>query len=839
MLLNSKRRTFRFTPELTKKLLIWATVGAVVSFLLVFVVVAFMARDLPEPGKITRNDGYSTVFYDRDGKVLFEMYKDQNRIPVSISQVPKTLQQATIAIEDKDFYSHKGFSLFGIARALFSTALKGRLEGGSTLTQQLVKQVLLTSERSLPRKIKEFVLAIEIERRFSKDQILELYLNEAPYGGSFWGVQSAARGYFDKDVSQLTLLESAILAGLPQSPTRYSPYIGQKDAYKGRTQNVLRRLREEKYITRDQEKKALEELKKFTFSSQKLSITAPHFVFYVRDKLIEKYGDSIVNKGLKIKTTLSSDLQKATEKVVHDEVEKIKPFKATNGAAVVMDSKKSQILALVGSYDYNDPNYGRFNVATDGLRQPGSALKPITYAVALQNGYTASSVVMDVQTEFPDQGDKTYKPVNYDGKYRGPVQLRFALGNSLNIPAVKMLAMVGIRPFLRQASEMGLTTLAPTEENMRRFGLSITLGGGEVRLIDLVSAYSVFARGGTAIEPVSILEVKDKDGRKIFEAEEEKPHQVLDKGVAFIISHILTDNVARSDAFGAGSALNIRGKTVAAKTGTTNNKRDNWAFGFTKEVTVGTWVGNNDNTPMNDKIASGLTGASTTWNAIMREALKTYKDGIIEKPDNVDALQIDAFLGGLPKDGYPIRSEYFLKGTAPTDTSPFYKKIKLSKQTGKLANDLEVQKGEYDEKDYIVITERDPVSKDGQNRWQQAIDAWVASQTDEKFKAPSERSEFNSDEVIVRLNSPSDGSTVTSSTVDLKGEVITVEELDTIELFINGSSVKTISGNNKTISEQLQLSDGQVYQIAVKAKNKKGKAGESSIKIGVNVPANQ
>jgi 1A family penicillin-binding protein len=700
-----------------QRLILKALLFLLISFLFLFIVslglFAWYSKDLPSPKKLTTNTGYSTVFYDRDGKILYEMYKDKNRIPVSLKEVSDYLKKATIAIEDKNFYKHQGISQTGILRALVNIILKRRLEGGSTITQQLIKNVLLTRERTLSRKIKEIILAIEVERRYKKDEILEMYLNEAPYGGSFWGVASASMGYFGKQPKDLNLVESAILAGLPQSPTYYSPFIGKNDAWRSRAKQVLRRMREDGYISKKEEEKALKDLEKITFKQPKITIFAPHFVFYVKDLVEKEFGPKILETGVKIKTTLSLSIQNEAEKIVKQEIEKLKNYNVKNAAVVVLDAKTGEIFAMVGSYDFNDPSFGKFNVATQGLRQPGSTLKPITYALAFEKGYTPATVLMDVKTVFPNQGGKDYIPQNYDGKFRGPVQLRFALGNSINIPAVKLLAIVGLKSFLQKAYEMGLSNFAPNLENLSRFGLSITLGGGETNLLELTSAFSVFASGGIKKETLSILEIKDFKGKTIFKAKPKKEKRVFSEEVSFLISHILSDNNARIEVFGPNSFLKIPGKTVAVKTGTSDDKRDNWAVGFTKSIVVGVWVGNNDNSPMNPKIASGITGASPIWHYLMKKILEKYPDGIIEKPEKVKALQVDAFLGGLPKEGFPVRSEYFIEGTEPKEISPFYKRI--------------------GDKDYVFIKETDPVSTDGRNRWQEGIDEWVKEQSDEKY----------------------------------------------------------------------------------------------------------
>ena len=835
-----------YIPEKRKyqrrqKLFLYGLVLLIIFFITAFVfslmIFVWYAKDLPSPGKLSTISSASTVFLDKNGEILFEMYKDKNRFPVKFNDIPIYLKQATIAIEDKNFYKHKGISQVGILRALINIALGKGIQGGSTITQQLIKNVLLGPQRSLSRKIKEIILAYEVERRYNKDQILEMYLNEAPYGGTYWGVGSAAKGYFDKDVKELTLVESAILAGLPQSPSLYSPFIGKTNAWLGRTKDVLRRMREDNYITKKQEEEAIRELTKIKFTNPHLAINAPHFVFFVKEQVEKEFGEKIIDNGVKIKTTLSLKIQKIAERIVKEEIDKIKKYNVTNAAVVVIDSKSGEILAMVGSYDFDDPNYGKFNAAL-GLRQPGSAVKPITYAVAFEKGYTPATLLMDVKTEFTSgkTDEKPYIPVNYDGKYRGPMQVRFALGNSENIPAVKMLAMIGIESFLQKAYDMGLAHFAPTPENLKRFGLSITLGGGETTLLDLTSSFSVFAGGGIKKDTQAILEIKDFKGKTIFKKIRGKEKKVLSPQIAFLISHILSDNNARLEVFGPNSYLNIPGKTVAVKTGTTDDKRDNWAVGYTKSITVGVWVGNNDNSKMDPRIASGATGASPIFYRLMRELLKDYADGIPDKPDDVKAYTIDAFLGGLPKEGYPTRSEYFIEGTQPKDISPFYKKLKISKTNGKLANDIEIKTGNFEEKEYIVITEDDPLSTDGKNRWQEAIDAWAREQKDEKYHPPNELSETSADEIIVSIKSPADKSTVGNGEVNLKAKIVSLTAIKIVKIFLNNNLWKQIEGDIKEIDENLSINQNGVYEVKIEAVNEKNRTGSSQIKFGVNVP---
>lgn len=696
---------------------LFALVGGIIMMVLVFL---WFSRDLPEPGKlIEAQAANSTRIYDRNDIPLYSVYEDVNRTYVTLDKIPKDLEEATISVEDKNFYENDGFSVTGFIRGLIiDPIIRRRVTGGSTITQQLVKNVLLTSERSIPRKVKELVLSIQVDKRYTKDEILEMYLNDVPYGGTAIGVEAASETYFGKKVSELNLSESALLAGLPQSPSTYSPFSGNK-FYIGRSQQVLKSMRQEKYITEDEEKKALEEIKKMKFTERdSVSMKAPHFVIYVKQILARQFGEAAVDAGgLQVKTTLDYEIQKKSEDIVKSEIEKLKGYRVGNGAAVVSDPKTGEILAMVGSKDYFDQDSdGNFNVAT-APRQPGSSLKPIIYAAAFEKGYTPSTFLMDVKTDFPNGSGGLYTPVNYDGKFRGPVQARFALGNSLNIPAVKMLARIGLETAMKKGYEMGIDTWEPTQQTMENVGLSLVLGGREVTLLDEVTAYGTLADKGERHDPITILEVKDNNGKILFKHKERDGQKALSEEIAFIISHILLDNNARSDAFGAASALNITGKTVAVKTGTTDQKRDNWTIGYTPSFVVGVWVGNNDNSPMNPTIASGVTGASPIWNKIMTEVLKGKKDEAFVKPDGVVAVQIDSFGGGMPTSNRPTRSEYFVKGTEPTSESSVYKK--------------------KDDKIYYNLRESDPVSTDGVNRWQEGIDKWIeANHKDEELYHP-------------------------------------------------------------------------------------------------------
>ena len=718
------------TPRIViiSKLAKFGFFGLIGLIFITVILFVWYGRELPAPGKlIAAQANQSSGIYDRNGVLLYSVYQNQNRIYVTLNDIPKYLQEGTISIEDKNFYTNQGFSITGYLRAIRNIVLLQGLSGGSTLTQQLVKNVLLSPEQTIPRKIKELMLSIQVDRKYTKPQILEMYLNDVPYGGTAIGVQAAAQVYFSKDAKDLDLAQSAFLSGLPQSPSVYSPYSGNK-YYIGRTNDVLDQMVQQGYITQKQEDQALSEVKKMQFSQNDVGIKAPHFVFYVKQQLVQQFGEATVESGgLKVKTTLDYGVEKNAEGIVKTEIENDKSLNVGNGAAMVTNPKTGEILAMVGSRDYFDTkDDGNFNAAIS-LRQPGSSLKPITYATAFTRGYTAASLLMDTQTNFKtSDSDKDYIPVNYDGKFRGPVQVRFALANSLNIPAVKMLANVGIKNVMQNAYNMGIDNWQPTDANLKDVGYSLVLGGRDVRLIDEMEAYGVFANGGLKQPLVSILEVDDSKGNVLYKYSPPQPQRIFSQEVSFLISHILLDNIARSLEFGPYSQLVVANHpSVSVKTGTTNDIRDNWTVGYTPSFVVGVWVGNNDNSPMS-KVASGITGAAPIWNKIISSVLKGKPDQAPQKPDDVIAVQIDAYGGGLPVSGRPTRSEYFIKGTEPTGPSPIYAKVRISNhQNTKLANASEIAAGDYSTKDFIIFKENDPISTDGKNRWQEGIDAWI------------------------------------------------------------------------------------------------------------------
>lgn len=803
---------------------LFGTIFAIVLMLLVFV---WISRTLPDPNKIVRRDGFSTRITDREGATLYELYQDYNRIPVKIAEVPMVVQQATIAIEDKEFYSHQGFSVTGYLRGILRLVTTGRAQGGSTLTQQLVKNVLLSSDRTLTRKIKELVLSMQIEKKFTKDEILQMYLNEAPYGGTAIGIAAASERYFGVEPKDLNLTQAAILSGMPQAPSRYSPYGSDKQAYVARSTAVLRRMREDGYIDKAAEEQSLAELPNVVFKTQSAALKAPHFVFYVKDQLVDLLGEAVVEEGgYTVTTTLDTELQDFAQTAVKDEIDKLEKVHVTNGAAMVMNPQNGEILAMVGSKDYFAADYdGQVNVVMRP-RQPGSAIKPVVYATAFAKGYSPSTMILDVPTKFPGvKENEFYEPKNYDGKFNGPVQLRYALGSSLNIPAVKLLSLVGLKDMLSTAYDMGFNTLQPTAANMSRFGLSVALGGGEVRLFDLVHAYSAFANGGEKVEPVSIMKVV-KDGRTLYEAKQAQKQRVLTNEVAFLINNVLSDNNARLMTFGANSFLNMSGKAIAVKTGTTNDKRDNWTIGWSTKAVVGVWVGNNDNSPMKE-VASGVTGASPIWRKIILKSWDKYKGDDFSVPSGVEGRQVDTISGYPEHDGYPARADFFVKGSAPTEPDPIHTKVKVCRSdNNKLATETDIARDDFDQKEFYVL-------KQESTAWINDIQAWINGQSNDKFKVPTEYCTASTDTVI-GFEKPGNHEKLNNNTFEVRLRTTTSKEIEWVKLYVDGSQRESF-GPEKLVSTTISLDNNKTHELKGVVRTTDGQEKDTTVRIGVGV----
>jgi 1A family penicillin-binding protein len=593
-------------------------------------VISSYAKDISSPAALLSKKKTGTTILDRNGQVLFEGYGGQATKVIHLGDLPQSIKDATLAAEDPEFYNHPGFSWKGIARAAWvDISKRGTLEGGSTLTQQLVKNALLTSDRSFQRKYQELLLAYEVEHRYSKDEILEMYLNEIYYGQGSSGIEAAAQTYFHKPAHDLNLSESALLAGLPLGPSRFDPNASVTQAT-GRRDYVLTRMQQLGKITNAQATAAKAQpirlaaagapdtapgsTNAMTVYSKQVTLKAPHFVFYVLNQLRQKYGDDVVEQGgITVQTTLDLSKQKIAEDTVRAQIQRLGSHNVTNGGLISLIPNTGDIVAMVGSVDYNAPGFGNVNVTLSQL-QPGSSFKPFAYATAFKKGWNGATTVVDEPVSFPNWDGTNYVPQNYDGKFHGTVSLRRALDNSFNIPAIKVLQYAGIHDTIQTAHDLGITSL----NDESRYGLSLVLGGGEVRPIDMATAYATFDNGGAKVLPRAILSVKDRHGQDITKPTDAKPQPVLDPRIAYMITSILTDDSSRAPEFPLNGPLKLS-RPAAAKTGTTNDFRDNWTVGYTPQLVTAVWVGNNDHSAMEN--VDGITGAAPIWHDYMEAAL--------------------------------------------------------------------------------------------------------------------------------------------------------------------------------------------------------------------------
>ena len=639
-------------------------VGFFAGVLSIGLLFAWVSRDLPDPNRLlTRQVQKSTKIWDRTGEhLLYEIHGEQNRTLVDLDQISDVAVKAAIVSEDKQFYQHKGFQLKSLIRAALQSFRRGRVEGTSTITQQLIKNAILTNERALTRKAKELILSYQIESKFSKDEILKMYFNEIPYGSSSYGIQAAAHSYFGKDAKDLDAAEGALIAALTKAPSRLSPYGNNKEELLWWQRFILDDMAKEGYITKEEAEAAKAKDILAEIKPRRDTIEAPHFVLHVKELLSEKYGETEVERGgLNVITTLDYDKQKFAQESVTEGMDVVKQYGGSNAALLAMDPKTGQVLAMVGSADYFDTEHdGNVNV-TLRARQPGSSFKPIVYAAAFEKGFTPSTVVFDVETDFPTDSGKPYHPRNYDLSEHGPVTLKKALAGSLNIPAVKALYLAGIDKAIDFAEKLGYGTLA----DRSRFGLSLVLGGAEVRLVEHVAAYSTFATEGTYRAPAYILKVQSPDGSVLEEWKDEPIEKVMDVQTARNINDILSDNSARAYVFGEKNYLTLPDRPVAAKTGTTNLFVDAWTMGYTPNLAAGVWVGNNDSTEMKSK-ADGSRVAAPIWQAFMKKSLASMPVEAFNAPDPIVtgkpvldgqageiAVKIDKFSGKLASENTP------------------------------------------------------------------------------------------------------------------------------------------------------------------------------------------
>lgn len=697
--------------------------------------VYFLVKDLPNPQRITeRNLFQSTKIYDRTGKiVLYEIHGEEKRTVVSFAEIPDFVKEATLAAEDINFYNHVGLDWRGILRAVFRNIESGSLDqGGSTITQQLIKNSLLGPQKTLMRKAKELVLALLLERKYSKDEILGLYLNQIPYGSNAYGVSAAAQTYFGKEVKELNLAESTILAALPKAPTYYSPFGSHKEDLFNRKDWILDRMAEAKFITRGEAEVAKKV--SLVFVPPKQSILAPHFVMFVREYLNNKYGDALVEQeGLKVITTLDWSMQELAEKIIKEGADSnYKNIGAANASLVAINPKTGEILTMVGSKNYfgeSEPanctpgvncKFDPHVNITTRLRQPGSAFKPFVYATAFKKGYTPETILFDVFTEFnpdcnPDGTQKRapnqsecYHPHNYDTKFRGPVSIRKSLAQSLNIPSVKLLYLAGIPESISTAQDLGITSLTSPE----KYGLALVLGGAEVSLLEMTSAFGAFAQDGILHPKTAILKIENSKGEALEEFEDASL-PVIETEVARTINNILSDNEARVPVFSPQSSLYFPNRQVAVKTGTTQESRDAWVLGYTPSLAVGVWAGNNDNTTMN-KSAISVIVAGPIWHKFLDEALKSMppETFALAEPRNPDK----AVLRGIYRGGQVVKIDKITKKIATENTPP----------------DLVEEVGTGEVKSILALLNKDdplgssPTQIDAQlKNWQFTIDKWL------------------------------------------------------------------------------------------------------------------
>ncbi|MDP2593034.1 MAG: penicillin-binding protein [bacterium] len=666
----------------------------------------------------------STKIYDRTGEILlYDVHENVKRKIVPFEEISRNIKNATVAIEDDQFWQHKGVKPLSFLRAVWINLKEGGFsQGGSTITQQVVKNSLLTKEKTIARKLKEWVLSVKLEKVLSKEEILAFYLNEVPYGGSIYGIEEASKQFFDKTAADLTIAESAYLAVLPNAPTFFSPYGNNRDRLEERKNLILFRMLQNGFISQEDYEKAKEE--KVEFQPQPdFGIKAPHFVIYVKQYLEEKYGrDAVESGGLKVITTLDYALQEKGEEMVKEfTLNNQKEFDAENAALVAIDPKTGQILTMIGSRDYFDEEIdGNFNVSL-ARRQPGSAFKPFAYATAINKGYTAETVVFDLQTQFStacapnffEITDVCYSPQNYDSIFRGPVSFRNALAQSINIPAIKVLYLAGLQDTLETARDMGITTLG----NAGLYGLTLVLGGGEVRLLDIVGAYSVFANDGVREAHTPILRVEDKTGA-VLESYKKEDRRVLPSETARWISDILSDNVARTPLFGANSLLRFDGRDVAVKTGTTNDYRDAWIIGYSPNIAVGAWAGNNDNRPM--KQVAGLK-VSPLWRQFIDEALKKLPVENFPDPEPIKEEGLKPVLKGVWRGSTPYYVDAFSGLRATEHTPPEFRVEKVITQVHTILYwvDKDNPRGDFP---------NNPNSDSQFERWEYPVRLWVGAQ---------------------------------------------------------------------------------------------------------------
>ncbi len=825
----------------------WKIIGKITLalFALGFVFVAgvfiYFAKDLPSPTTVkTRNVAESTKIYDRTGEhLLYEVHGEEKRTIIPFEQIPDTVKYATIALEDQDFYSHHGIKISSIIRSALMDVMKGSAaQGGSTITQQFVKKALLTDEKRISRKIKEVILSIEIETKYSKDEILGMYLNQIPYGSNAYGVEAAAQTFFKKSAKELNLSESALLACLPNAPTYYSPFGLHTEALKARQESTLQKMANQGYITQEQADEAKNVDILAGISPRQDNISAPHFVMYVKEYLVDKYGEQAVEKGgLKIYTSLDWNMQQEGEKAVAEGAEKNISQGAYNAALVAEDPKTGQILAMVGSKNYFGKSYPegcvsgktctfepQDNVAIRN-RQPGSSFKPYVYLTAFTKGYTPETLLFDVETKFTadDSSQEEYKPQNYDGKFRGPIQMKSALAMSLNIPAVKTLYLAGVKDSIKVAKGLGITGLNQPD----RYGLSLVLGGGEVKLIDHVHAYASLARGGVYKNQTYILRVEDSGGTVLEKYESSDGQRIVEEKYVAMLDYIMSTNDLRAPVFGENNPFRFDNRQVAAKTGTTNEFRDGWAVGFTPSLAVGVWAGNNNNASMKTG-ADGIYVAAPIFRSFMDKALANYANEEFPKYEKEEDVG-KAVLNGKMDEEEDVKvcaipnekNEYCLASDACP--SSYVEK----KDFYNVHNILYYVNKDDPRGDYPKDPESDPQFKN----WEKGVEKWAEKNDDKKYKRGSapdeecEKSDFESLKPSISISVSGNFSSGLSISANVKSDF----DIDKVTFYVDGKEIDSMdSGPYETKYDTGGLSAGDKLTVEARVKDENGNEDSDS-----------
>ncbi|OQA53117.1 MAG: Penicillin-binding protein 1F [candidate division WS2 bacterium ADurb.Bin280] len=828
-ILKIKKPSYKKAPfrAIKKRLRNRKAIAYFFGFLALFTVltVLWVSKDLPTPSKLAKlHATESTKIMDRNGGVLYQT-GEERRTVVEFDKIPDYAKQATLAAEDANFYKHGGVDFRGIARAAFKDILNmSAAEGGSTITQQFVKNALLTNQKTFSRKFRELILALEIEQIYSKDEILGLYLNEIPYGGNIYGIEEASRQFFNKSANELTLSEAATVAAVPRAPTYYSPWGTHTDSLFARKNYILDRMSELGYISKEDAEKAKQEgptKENLTFQKKRESIKSPHFVMYVKERLVDLYGERLVNSGgLKVTTTLDGEKQRAAEEAIAKNEAKFTRYGATNAALVSTDVKTGEILAMIGGKDYFDIEHGGNVNVTDSARQPGSSFKPIVYATAFkQQRFSPSFTIYDVATDF-----NGYQPKNYDGSSHGALSIRQSLANSLNIPAVKTLALVGVNEALKTAKDLGITTLNEPE----RYGLALTLGGGEVKPIEMAGAFGAFANSGVYHQPVSILKIEDSQGKVLYEYKEESNRsQAIDPQIAYQISDILDDDGARSMIFGFNNALNFGKYHVAAKTGTTNEFHDAWTVGYSPKIATAVWVGNNDNAKMKNG-ADGSVVAAPIFHSYMEKFLD---DSEFARPDGIKELTVEKYSNKLPTQySKTTVKDIFASWQIPTEKDDINVMLRVNRINGKLATD-NTPAELIEERLFTNIHNEWGNDWKKYPNWEGPVRSW-AQANGFNLTAPDEKDDSYNGRPTVEITSPSEGSQV-SGEFDVSVSANSDQGIEKIVYYIDNAEATSSSSSPYSVTlESTKYSNGS-HTLTARMTDKNGIVVEDTTAISI------